>query len=179
MTAKPKSPRRRPVRKVGADIDALRRRAQPARPRRQPDVQHRETFVTAGVDIQENGVQVAVRRFDTGATRDSEIGKPDYEGFLSPLVIEAYGRYMNHHRRMADGSLRDSDNWQKGIPPEAYMKSGWRHFMEWWKCHRGGVAREGIVFAVCGLLFNAMGWLHEYLKAHPELIEGAGEDGPP
>jgi hypothetical protein len=122
-----------------------------------------------------------IRQFASGATRDAEDGKPDYEGFLSPLVIEAYGRYMHHHRLMADGSLRDSDNWQRGIPLEAYMKSAWRHFIEWWKYHRGHTAREGI-FAVCGLLFNAMGYLHEYLKGAPRLLDrcdgAAGTDLP-
>lgn len=51
-----------------------------------------------------------IREFDTGATRTTEEGKYDYEGFLSPLVIERYGHYMHAHRIMPDGSLRDSDN---------------------------------------------------------------------
>lgn len=109
----------------------------------------------------------AIRTFETGATRDVEAGKLDYDGFLSPLVVDAYARYMDFHRRLPDGSLRDSDNWQKGIPRDAYMKSAWRHFVDWWRFHRGLTTREGIVFAICGLLFNAMGYLHEYLKEHP------------
>jgi hypothetical protein len=113
-----------------------------------------------------------MRTFGTGATRDSEAGKLDYDGFLSPLTIEAYGRYMDRHRRQADGSLRDSDNWQKGIPRVAYMKSAWRHFMEWWKFHRGLTTAEGIVSACCALIFNVSGYLHEYLKEHPELLAG-------
>lgn len=112
----------------------------------------------------------AVRTFATGATRDSEVGKLDYEGFLSPRVLKAFARYMDHHRRQADGSLRDSDNWQRGIPPDAYMKSGWRHFMAWWAYHRNLPTDEGVVFACCGVMFNVMGYLHEHLKEHPELI---------
>jgi hypothetical protein len=110
-----------------------------------------------------------VREFETGANRDSDDGKPDYEGFLSPLVIEAFGAYMHHNRFLKDGSVRDSDNWQKGMPLSAYMKSGWRHFFDWWRIHRGLPAREGLVFALCGLLFNVQGYLHEYLKAQPAL----------
>jgi len=109
-----------------------------------------------------------MREFDTGATRDTDAGKPDYEGFLSPLVLERYGEYMNKNRVQADGKVRDSDNWQKGIPMDAYMKSGWRHFFDWWLHHRGHgdpmTEEEDMEEAVCALLFNAMGYLHEHLS---------------
>jgi hypothetical protein len=105
-----------------------------------------------------------IRKFDTGATRDTDENKLDFEGFFSPLVVEAYAEYMNENRVQADGNVRDSDNWQKGIPKTAYMKSGWRHFFDWWKAHRGYPARETIIKAICGLLFNASGYLHELLK---------------
>lgn len=104
-----------------------------------------------------------MRNFATGATRNSDADKPDYEGFLSPLVIAAFGRYMHANRKQADGKIRDSDNWQKGMDPEVYMKSGWRHFFEWWTAHRGWGG--DIESAICALLFNAMGYLHERLKA--------------
>lgn len=106
-----------------------------------------------------------IRRFDTGASRDTDAGKLDYEGFLSPDVIDAFARYMNKNRKMADGSLRDSDNWQKGIPIPVYMKSMFRHFMDVWRLHRGLTARENMEDALCGLLFNVQGYLHEYLKS--------------
>lgn len=106
-----------------------------------------------------------MRTFETGATRDSDAAKLDYEGFLSPLAMEAFAAYMHKHRIQPDGSLRDSDNWQKGIPLDAYMKSGWRHFFDWWKHHRGVPANENSVEAMCALLFNVQGYLHEYLKA--------------
>jgi hypothetical protein len=105
-----------------------------------------------------------IRTFESGATRDSEEGKLDPEGFLSPLVIEAYCNYMHRHRIQPDGQLRPSDNWQAGIPLEAYMKSGWRHFLDWWLAHRGHDSREGLVDALCGLMFNVMGYLHETLR---------------
>lgn len=114
----------------------------------------------------------AVRQFDTGATRDLDDTKPDYEGFLSPLVIEAFGVYMTFNRHTAAG-LRDSDNWQKGIPLAQYMKSGLRHAIEWWKAHRGFPTKEGIIWACLGLLFNVQGYLHEYLKANPGYLEVA------
>ena len=116
------------------------------------------------------------RTFDTGANRNSEEGKLDYEGFLSPLVLQRYAEYLNSHRRLEDGTLRDSDNWQKGMPLSVYMKSMWRHFMAAWKLHRGYPAPSGgyeqsklFEDALCGVLFNASGYLHELLvkKARP------------
>jgi hypothetical protein len=106
----------------------------------------------------------SVREFETGATRDTDNGKLDYEGFLSPLVVERYAEYLHSHRFQKDGTLRASDNWQKGIPLTAYMSSGWRHFMDWWKAHRGYETPEDIETALCAVIFNASGYLHELLK---------------
>lgn len=106
-----------------------------------------------------------MREFETGATRNNEEGKLDYEGFLSPLVLERYARYMDKHRYQTDGRVRNSDNWQLGIPQDAYMKSAWRHFMEWWKGHRNYIDKDdNFEEAICALIFNASGYLHEYLK---------------
>src|SRR5437870_4323890 len=101
-----------------------------------------------------------MRKFTTGATRDTDAGKLDYEGFFSPLVLERRAQYMNKHRVQSDGQLRASDNWQKGIPREAYMKSGFRHFTDWWKEHRGIATKDGIEEALCALMFNVEGYLH-------------------
>ena len=117
--------------------------------------------------MEDNGV---IRKFETGATRDTSANKNDYEGFLSPLVIEAFGDYMSENRVQKDGSLRASDNWQKGIPKDVYVKSAFRHFMQFWKLHRGlaCVDENGkpvdLKHAVGGLLFNIMGYMHESLK---------------
>lgn len=113
------------------------------------------------------GTVRTVRKFDTGATRDGDTDKPDYEGFLSPLVILEYGKYMHENRVQSNGELRDSDNWQKGIPKEAYIKSLLRHTLDLWLVHRGftKLAREGIKKVLCAIIFNAQGYLHELLKA--------------
>ena len=105
-----------------------------------------------------------IRSFDTGATRGADRSKLDYEGFLSPLVLERFAVYMHQHRTQADGKRRESDNWQKGMPQNSYMKSGWRHFMDWWKEHRGIRTKEGLENALCAVIFNAQGYLHEHLK---------------
>ena len=105
-----------------------------------------------------------MREFKTGATRNNDDENLDYEGFLSPLALKAFAEYMHKHRLQADGKLRPSDNWQKGIPKDAYMKSGSRHYMDWWSEHRGWGSREGMNDALCGLLFNVFGYLHEIEK---------------
>lgn len=103
-----------------------------------------------------------MRTFETGATRDTDDGKLDYEGFFSPLVLRRRAEYMHRHRVQADGELRASDNWQKGIPLDAYMKSAFRHFVEWWAAHRAGADPSE---AIAALMFNCEGYLHETLKA--------------
>lgn len=115
--------------------------------------------------------EVVLRQFTSGATRNLDTNKYDYEGFLSPLVIEAFGKYMHSHRLQKDGKMRDSSNWKKGIPDEVYMKSMWRHFFDVWKLYSGhevlspedghSVNREE---ALCAVLFNVQGMLHEILK---------------
>ena len=105
-----------------------------------------------------------MRNFESGATRDSDTEKFDHEGFLSYTVLMRYAEYMHSHRIQADGALRDSDNWQKGIPKDAYMKSMFRHFMDVWGNHRGYETDESQEVALCALLFNVSGYLYELLK---------------
>lgn len=104
-----------------------------------------------------------IRKFKTGATRDTDSGKLDYEGFFSPIVLQEFAAYMHRHRIQSDGKLRNSDSWQRGIPREEYMKSAWRHFMDWYLWHRGHENRNGIIDALMGLLFNVMGYSYEIL----------------
>ena len=117
-----------------------------------------------------------MRKFPTGATRDTDDTKLDFDGFLSHAVLTRYAQYLDKHRVQSDGNVRDSDNWQKGIPRTVYMKSAWRHFMEWWGLHRNPVAygvnepcasarqSKDLEEAICAVIFNAMGYLHEHLK---------------
>lgn len=103
------------------------------------------------------------RQFETGAYRDTEDGKYDYEGFLSPAVLERFAKYMHEHRLQSNGEMRSSDNWQKGIPTDVYMKSMFRHFMDVWSEHRYPIDAEVQEEALCALLFNVQGYLFELL----------------
>jgi len=106
-----------------------------------------------------------MRTFDTGATRDSDDNKIDYDGFLSPYALRAYGEYMLKHQVQADGSKRTSDNWQKGIPiTTGYMKSLWRHFMDVWMNVHNIPCGVDFEEALTALFFNVHGMLHEIIK---------------
>lgn len=124
------------------------------------------------VSIDVTGVQTdnKMRDFQTGATRSSDAGRYDPEGFLSPIALERFCEYMNKHRVQADGGLRDSDNWQKGMPLATYMKGMWRHFLHLWQRHRGWTVTDAKAAAdaeedLCALMFNVQGMLHEMVKA--------------
>ena len=112
-----------------------------------------------------------IRTFESGATRDTNKDKLDYEGFLSPLVLREFAKYMNKHRKQANDKLRDSDNWQKGFGDKHHdvcMKSMWRHFMDLWLFHRGHKGRETIDDALAGILFNVMAYWFKILKDREE-----------
>jgi hypothetical protein len=107
----------------------------------------------------------------TGATRTESSNKPDFEAFISPLVLDRYGRYMHGHLKMADGTLREPDNWQRGIKASAYAKSLVRHVIQFWSTYRGFPAHDYdtgqrvlMEDILCAVIFNASGFLHELLK---------------
>lgn len=108
-----------------------------------------------------------LRTFTTGATRDTTEGKHEPWGFTSALVEKRFCQYMDAHRVQSDGGLRDSDNWKKGIPLDAYYHSLSRHIQDL-RLHFEGFnyeAREGSLEEVlCSVLFNVQGMLHEVIK---------------
>lgn len=126
-------------------------------------------------DLPPPAEEASIRTFDTGATRDLDERKPDFEAFLSPTVIREFGAYMHRHRMQADGTLRAGDNWQKGMPLDAYMKSLWRHFLDAWTLHRGLEATDydgkpvEMREALCAMLFNVQGYLHELARAEADV----------
>jgi hypothetical protein len=125
-----------------------------------------------------------MRTFTSGATRDGDTNKLDYEGFLSPQVLRRFALYMHKHRIQPDGALRASDNWQKGIPLEAYMKSLWRHFMDVWSLWRNDTPKGELwEEALCAMLFNVQGLLFGTLRYREisigQEVPAPGEMGDP
>ncbi len=121
-----------------------------------------------------------IRKFESGATRNDDSNKLNFEGFLHPLVLQRFGVYMHGHRYLEDGTLRRGDNWQSGIPKESAIDSGLRHVIDWWLEHRGYESDAGIEDALCGVLFNVQSYLltvlqekesyNEAVKATQELM---------
>lgn len=109
------------------------------------------------------------RVLPTGATRSADTGRYDPEAFLSPIVIERLCEFMAKNQVLADGSRREGDNWQKGMPLAVYMKGLWRHFLHLWTRHRGYSVQDkhaspDIEEDLCAVIFNAQGYLFEILK---------------
>jgi hypothetical protein len=124
------------------------------------------------VDLCSDITEPAIRTFDTGAVRDIDTDKLDYEACLSPRVLRRFAEYMKSKTVMADGSTRSADNWQKGFPFDSYMKSMARHFHAVWEDHREGEKTDGDMEEdLCALLFNVMGYLHEWLKPKEVVLE--------
>lgn len=125
------------------------------------------------------------RVFDSGANRDTDAGKLDIEGFLSPVVLERYCEYLHKHRALPDGTLRDSDNWQKGIPKKVYVKSAIRHSLDiwcWWRGYDIVDRKTGhplqIEDVICAAIFNWMGLLLELIhERHRAFITEVAVDG--
>lgn len=110
-------------------------------------------------------MQQTMRKFETGATRDTDADKLNYRRFFSPQVLKRRAEYMQKHRVQADGALRDPDNWKKGIPLEAYADSEWRHHWEFWSLLERGIVRgEDVEESICALMFNLEGYLFELLS---------------
>ena len=117
--------------------------------------------------------QGKVIQYESGATREDDADKLDLEGFLSPLVMEAYAQYMHFHQKLPDGTMRAGSDWQNGIPFNRLMRSMWRHFKDCWLEHRLWPTRDGRVFNLCALLFNANTYLHQVLEADPHALTKA------
>ena len=123
--------------------------------------------------MKDNGV---LRVAESGAIRNSDIGKIRYQGALSPLVLEAYGKYIEKHSLLPDGTRRNNKNWQNlfGTPTEhreVCIESAWRHFIDVLMEHDGYDSRDGIDEALGGLMFNIQGYWFSILKERLEKKE--------
>lgn len=121
-----------------------------------------------------DGGQMA--QFATGATRNRKENELRYDGFLSPLALQMFARYMHKNRRTADGTIREPDNWQKGMPDASYLDSLLRHVMDIWLIYRGypDAAREGKFESLSGAFFNIQGLMHNWMTEDVSLEEVLG-----
>jgi hypothetical protein len=116
--------------------------------------------------------------FASGAYRDSDADKVDFESHLSPYAEEVAARYMHEHRLLPDGSRRAPDNWKMGISLDSYIKSLSRHWQDLQRLHRGLPSRNGddLFAAVGAIQFNINGYAHEIEKARVEAARNRDAD---
>ena len=121
-----------------------------------------ESFDTMNKQAHKSEENAIMREFESGAKRDTDIGKVNYLKALSPLVLKAYGEFMRKNNSQRDGEKRDEDNWKKGMTKQSYMESKFRHFMTTWTIY-DGFLDEDIIESLLAELFNTMGLLHVLL----------------
>lgn len=117
-----------------------------------------------------------MRDFESGATRDTVEGKLNYVKGLSPVVLRRYMQYLDAHRKQADGSMREFDNWKGGIPKEVYLDSLLRHSIDAWLLIDGYSAEDNhgavdIENVLCAIMFNSMGMLHVLIEEDKDVTD--------
>ncbi len=92
-----------------------------------------------------------IRTFDTGATRDTDEGKPRYHAYTCPLVEQKRGEYMLKHQKQGD-TIRPADNWKKRMPLEEILESLIRHVKDLELHHDGYTdqCRESDIHEILG-----------------------------
>lgn len=97
-----------------------------------------------------------IRKFGTGAIRDSENGKEDYTETISWTAFRRYAEFMTENKKRYGGG-----NFKLGIPIEAYERSLIRHLSKYMinKYEKGSL--EPNVDHLSALLFNIFGIMHE------------------
>lgn len=111
------------------------------------------------------------RTYDSGASRDTGIGKLEFSRCWHPIVLKRFAEFMFSKCIMPDGSYRRSDNWQKGIPTDDLIESLERHdsdiqlHLKGW----GEEATETLQTACCAALFNIQAILLKELERQREI----------
>ena len=114
----------------------------------------------------QKGIQSGDRVFESGASRNSDKGKLQKDLFLDAKVIHEYCKFMHKNRKTDSGTIREGDNWKKGIPVPALMASMVRH-VEDVKLHHQGYhdsTEETYLDSIFGAIFNLMGLAHDEIN---------------
>ena len=108
-------------------------------------------------------------QFETGAVRDSQVGKPDFIETISQIALLRFAKYMTGKKsKYGDG------NFKKGIPIESYKVSIVRHINKVlaaeeyrMRGHEVPAELEPNEDHLSAIVFNILGWMHE-----EELVKG-------
>lgn len=96
--------------------------------------------------MMDNKNQRYIRLFPSGAIRSDNRGRERYD-WISPLALKELAQYLS----VTENSFA-SDNYYKGIPPEACVESMMRHLNDF---RINGNKKEAV-----GALFNALALVH-------------------
>lgn len=97
-----------------------------------------------------------MRKFNTGAVRDSEEGKVDFVETISFTAHERYARYMTGKK-----AKYGVGNFKKGIPIEAYEQSLLRHIDKYFRNKYENGNDEPNEDHLSAMRFNIDGIMHE------------------
>ncbi|MFM9826722.1 dATP/dGTP diphosphohydrolase domain-containing protein [Flavobacterium sp.] len=97
-----------------------------------------------------------IRKFESGAIRDSENGKEDYIETISWIAFRRYAQYMTKCKEKYGAG-----NFKKSIPIDSYECSLVRHLQKYLanKYESQDIEKESC--HLCAMLFNIFGILHE------------------
>ena len=88
------------------------------------------------------------RKFETGAQRDSDIGKPR----MSLVPQEELIRVMDHYRK--GGEKYGINNWKQGMTTSVFYDSAQRHLLKWWQGDTDEDHMAAVVWNVLGAMWT-------------------------
>lgn len=97
-----------------------------------------------------------IRKFASGAVRDSENDKEDYIETISWTAFRRYAQYMTGKK-----SKYGAGNFKKGIDIESYERSLVRHLQKYLANKYEGQSVEKEEDHLSAILFNTFGIIHE------------------
>lgn len=97
-----------------------------------------------------------MRKFTSGAIRDSEHHKEDYIETISWTALKRYAQYMTSMSKKYGRG-----NWIKGIDIESYERSLMRHLQKYFSNKYNGTSVEPEIDHLSAAMFNLQGIMHE------------------
>jgi hypothetical protein len=97
-----------------------------------------------------------IRKWTTGAIRDSDESKPDFIETVSWTAFRKFGEYMTSKK-----SRYGQGNFKKGIPIESYEQSLVRHLQKYLENKYEDGQQERDEKHLEAMVFNIFGILHE------------------
>lgn len=97
-----------------------------------------------------------IRKFDSGAVRDSDKNKESYVETISWVAFRRYSQYMTGKK-----NKYGAGNFKKGIPIESYEESLVRHLVKYLSNKYENEDLEKNEDHLSAIIFNTFGIMHE------------------